>query len=506
MSAAPFDQLSLIKPILRALEEEGYTEPTPIQTKAIPLVLAERDLMATAQTGTGKTAAFAMPILQLLQGRKRKHRGLRALILTPTRELALQIEESLRAYGRHLPFSTVTVLGGVSDKPQIQALRRQPEILVGTPGRLLDLMSRGHVHYDGLEFLVLDEADRMLDMGFIHDVRRIIAALPSQRQSLLFSATLPREIAELASTMLRDPASVDVAPAAAVADNITQKVLYVKRQDKKDLLTELLRDKSISRALVFTRTKHRANRVAQQLTRKGISADAIHSNKSQGARQRALAAFDGGRTRVLVATDIMARGIDVEDISHVINFELPNEPESYVHRIGRTARAGAAGTALSFCNAEEVPYLEDIEKLTRVQLTLMDDHAYHAPAIAALRGNGNGGAATARSHSSTAGGNGNGRGNGRATGRNGSGQGNGRASGRNGSGGQGSAGNGSPRGKTRASRRGRSGSASGERAPVGPAEAAAPRAAVQVAGEGSARAPEAVTYGRRSRRDAGRRR
>jgi len=484
MSAVQFDQLGLSKPLLRALEEEGYTEPTPIQLKAIPLVLAERDLMATAQTGTGKTAAFALPILHLLQERQGRPRGLRALVLTPTRELALQIDESLRAYGRHLPFRTVTVLGGVSDKPQIQALRRRPDILVGTPGRLLDLMSRGHVHFDELEVLVLDEADRMLDMGFIRDVQRIIDALPTQRQSLLFSATLPREITELATTMLRDPASVAVAPAAAVADNITQKVLYVKRQDKKDLLADLLRDKSIRRALVFTRTKHRANRVAQQLTRQGIAADAIHSNKSQGARQRALAAFDGGRTRVLVATDIMARGIDVEDISHVINFELPNEPESYVHRIGRTARAGAAGTALSFCNAEEVAYLEDIEKLIRFQLTPVDDHAYHAPAIAALRGNGSVAATTARSKPSSASRKGSVRGNGRATGR---------------SGGQGAAGNGSPRRKAQVSNRGRNGSASGERVTTRPTEATAPRPVAQVTDEGSARAPAVVTYGRRNR-------
>ena len=390
MSAVLFDQFGLNPSLLRALKEEGYTEPTPIQVRAIPVVLEERDLMATAQTGTGKTAAFALPILHLLQQRRGRGRGLRTLILTPTRELALQIDESLRTYGRHLPFHTVTVLGGVSDRPQIQALRRHPDILVATPGRLLDLMGQGHVRFDHLEFLVLDEADRMLDMGFIRDVRRILDALPARRQNLLFSATLPREITDLAASMLSDPATLSVAPAAAVADNIAQKVLYVEQRHKKDLLADVLRGDNIRRALVFTRTKHRANRVAQQLSRQGIAADAIHSNKSQGARQRALAAFDGGRTRVLVATDIMARGIDVEDISHVINFELPNEPESYVHRIGRTARAGAAGTALSFCNAEEVAYLQDIEKLTRVPLTPVDDHTYHSPAIAALHGSGRG--------------------------------------------------------------------------------------------------------------------
>ena len=393
MSAVPFDQLGLNSSVLRALNEQGYTMPTPIQTKAIPIVLEQRDLMATAQTGTGKTAAFALPILTLMQEQRQKagkdHKpGLRTLILTPTRELALQIDENLRAYGRHLPFKTVTVLGGVSDRPQISALRRRPDILVATPGRLLDLMGQGHVRFDELEFLVLDEADRMLDMGFIKDVQRIIDALPARRQNLLFSATLPREIIDLASVMLDDPASVSVAADAAVADNIAQKVLYVEQRDKKDLLTEVLRGDDVVRALVFTRTKHRANRVAQQLSRKGIAADAIHSNKSQGARQRALAAFDGGRTRVLVATDIMARGIDVDGISHVINFELPNEPESYVHRIGRTARAGAAGTAVSFCNAEEVAYLEDIEKLTGDIIVPDDDHKYHSASIAALRGSG----------------------------------------------------------------------------------------------------------------------
>ena len=386
MHSNQFEQLSLNEPILRALAETGYQTPTEIQQAAIPEVLAGNDLLATAQTGTGKTAAFSLPMLQMLNGRKQRgSRGVRALILTPTRELALQIDASLRTYGRHLSLHSAVVLGGVSAVPQIKALRRKPDILVATPGRLLDLMGQGHARLDRIEMLVLDEADRMLDMGFIHDVRRIVSQLPTERQTLFFSATLVGEIADLASDMLRRPSQVAVTPAASVSGKIAQKVLFVAQADKRALLADILKGEGVQRALVFTRTKHRANRIARQLADDGISADAIHSNKSQGARQRALAAFDHGRVKVLVATDIVARGIDVDGISHVINFEMPNDPESYVHRIGRTARAGADGIALSFCDAQELSMLIGIEKLTRSALIPFEDHPFHSANIASLR-------------------------------------------------------------------------------------------------------------------------
>ena len=386
MHSNQFEQLSLNEPILRALAETGYQTPTEIQQAAIPEVLAGNDLLATAQTGTGKTAAFSLPMLQMLNGRKQRgSRGVRALILTPTRELALQIDASLRTYGRHLSLHSAVVLGGVSAVPQIKALRRKPDILVATPGRLLDLMGQGHARLDRIEMLVLDEADRMLDMGFIHDVRRIVSQLPTKRQTLFFSATLAGEIANLASDMLRRPSQVAVTPAASVSGKIAQKVLFVAQADKRALLADILKGEGVQRALVFTRTKHRANRIARQLADDGISADAIHSNKSQGARQRALAAFDHGRVKVLVATDIVARGIDVDGISHVINFEMPKEPESYVHRIGRTARAGADGIALSFCDAQELSMLIGIEKLTRSALIPFEDHPFHSANIASLR-------------------------------------------------------------------------------------------------------------------------
>ena len=385
MSTNTFEGLALAKPILRALREEGYDTPTPIQSAAIPHVLAGEDLLATAQTGTGKTAGFALPMLHLLQGRKaRQAKRIRALILTPTRELALQIEESLKAYGRHLPLRTATILGGVAQGPQIKALQRGTDILVATPGRLLDLMSQGHVHLEAVEMLVLDEADRMLDMGFIRDVRRIVSQVPRERQTLLFSATLSSEIAEFASDMLVRPSLVEVTPPASVSGSIEQKVLFVQQSDKRNLLEEILSDKHMDRVLIFTRTKHRANRISQQLAGCGIPADAIHSNKSQSARQKALAAFDRGTVRVLVGTDIVARGIDVDGISHVINYELPNDAESYVHRIGRTARAGASGVALSFCGADEVPILRGIERLTRCALTEVEDHPYRSSEIAAM--------------------------------------------------------------------------------------------------------------------------
>ncbi len=382
-----FQNLSLNKSLLRALAEEGYEKPTPIQEAAIPAALAGEDLLATAQTGTGKTAAFSLPILQRLAARLPKGaRPIRALVLAPTRELALQIFASFRTYGRHLPFRTAVVLGGVSQGPQIKALRNRADIVVATPGRLLDLCRQGHARLDQVDVLVLDEADRMLDMGFAPDVRRIVSTLPRERQTMLYSATLTAEIAGLASDMLRNPSMVAVTPAASVSTNITQQVMFVEQVNKRRLLTEILSEKSTERALVFTRTKHRANKVVRQLLGEGISADAIHSNKSQAARQRALSAFHRGRVKVLVATDIAARGIDVEGISHVINYEMPNDPESYVHRIGRTARAGTAGTALSFCNADEVPLLGGIEKLTRSPLVAVDDHSFHSAAIASLHG------------------------------------------------------------------------------------------------------------------------
>ena len=386
MNTNQFQNLTFHQPILRALAEQGYEVPTPIQEATIPLVFAGKDLLATAQTGTGKTAAFALPILQMLHERgASKGYPIRALILTPTRELALQIEESLRTYGRYLPIRSAVVLGGVSPVSQIRALKKTPDILVATPGRLLDLFGQGFVHLDKVEILVIDEADRMLDMGFVADVRKIVAKTPSTRQTLFFSATIPAEVGQLAADMLRDPMSVAVTPSASVSLNIEQKVLFVEQENKRDLLTDILKEKDVSRALVFTRTKHRADRILTRLSQLGISADVIHSNKTQNARQRALYAFDHGTIKVLVGTDIVARGIDVDGISHVINYDMPNEPESYVHRIGRTARAGAAGIALSFCDAGEITLLKGIERLTKRPLCAFEDHAYHSSVIAAQR-------------------------------------------------------------------------------------------------------------------------
>ncbi|HJN31101.1 MAG TPA: DEAD/DEAH box helicase [Candidatus Latescibacteria bacterium] len=394
-----FECLALIPQLLRALDDEGYTTPSPIQRDAIPDALAGRDILATAQTGTGKTAAFTLPMLQHLHETPARGKNLRALILTPTRELALQIQENLEAYGRHLPLKSTVIVGGVAAGPQIAKLRRKPQILVATPGRLLDLMGQGEVRLDAVEIAILDEADRMLDMGFIRDVRRIVSSLPAKRQTFLASATLPKEITQLANEMLHDPTRVAVAPTSAVADNIEQQVLFVEKTNKRALLAEVLKEQDIDRAIVFTRTKHRANRVARDLVKSGISADAIHSNKSQGARQRALGDFDAGRVRVLVATDIVARGIDVDDITHVINFEIPNEPESYVHRIGRTARAGAEGVAMSFCEEDELPYVRAIERLTGIELESADDHRFHSDRIATLRASKSG--ATTRSSGSS---------------------------------------------------------------------------------------------------------
>ena len=365
-----FSDLGLFAPILGALTAEGYTAPTPIQFQAIPPVLGGRDLCGIAQTGTGKTAAFALPILQRLAATKQRTapQTCRALVLSPTRELASQIAESFRAYGAGMPLSTVVVFGGVPIGPQRQKLARGIDILVATPGRLLDLIDTRSLTLSCVQVLVLDEADRMLDLGFIHALKRIVKLLPQQRQTLLFSATMPRPIAALAEDYLNDPVKVVVAPPATTVERVEQRVVFVPSDRKRDLLTTFLRDPVFARVLVFTRTKHGADRVVRHLVGVGIEATAIHGNKSQPQRERALAGFRDGQARVLVATDIAARGIDVDRVSHVINFELPNVPEDYVHRVGRTARAGAAGIAIAFCSDEERPYLRDIEKLTRCSL------------------------------------------------------------------------------------------------------------------------------------------
>jgi ATP-dependent RNA helicase RhlE len=362
-----FSDFGLASPILRALAAEGYTTPTPIQSQAIPQVLGGRDLCGIAQTGTGKTAAFALPILQRFSHppRATPPRGCRALVLCPTRELATQIVESFRAYGRGTPLSAVAAFGGVPIGPQHRRLASGVDILVATPGRLLDLIERKFLALSSVEVLVLDEADRMLDLGFIHALKRIVKLLPRHRQTLLFSATMPRPIAALAQEYLDDPMTVAVTPTATTVDLVDQGVVFVASAEKREFLANLLADPSLERVLVFTRTKHGADRVVRHLEGAGIDATAIHGNKSQPQRERALAGFRAGRTRVLVATDIAARGVDVEGVSHVINFELPNVPEDYVHRIGRTARAGAAGTAISFCSDEERSYLRDIENLTQ---------------------------------------------------------------------------------------------------------------------------------------------
>ncbi|MBJ6118837.1 DEAD/DEAH box helicase [Pontibacter sp. BT310] len=373
-----FNELNLIEPILNALKTEGYTNPTPIQQKAIPYILQKRDLLGCAQTGTGKTAAFAIPILQLLHAlpQDRNKRIIKSLILTPTRELALQIGESFGAYGRNTGLKHTVIFGGVSQHPQTEALKRGVDILVATPGRLLDLMAQKFVDLSHLQIFVLDEADRMLDMGFVHDVRKVLNVIPAKRQSLFFSATMAPEIMKLADNILVDPAKVEVTPVSSTAHTIKQAVYYVKKADKKNLLIHLLKGNEIERALVFTRTKHGADRVVKDMAKAGVQAEAIHGNKSQNARVRALDNFKASRTRVLVATDIAARGIDVDDLNHVINYELPNEPETYVHRIGRTGRAGASGTALSFCDGEETSYLVSIQKLIAKNVPVIDNHPY----------------------------------------------------------------------------------------------------------------------------------
>jgi ATP-dependent RNA helicase RhlE len=374
-----FEKLGLIEPILRALNTEGYTKPTPIQEQSIPVLLERKDLLGCAQTGTGKTAAFAIPILQLLHNDelfKKGPMGIKCLVLTPTRELAIQIGESFAAYGRHLRLKHTVIFGGVSQHSQTQALRQGVDILIATPGRLLDLMDQRYVKLDQLKMFVLDEADRMLDMGFIHDVKKIISKIPAKRQTIFFSATMPEEISSLAHSILTNPVRVEVTPVSSTANTIQQKLYYVDKNNKKNLLLDLLKDNQINTALVFTRTKHGADRVAKDLVRAGVTAEAIHGNKSQNARQRALSNFKSQTTRVLVATDIAARGIDIDSLSHVINFELPNVPETYVHRIGRTGRAGASGISISFCDAEEKAYLKDIHKLIGKTIPVVEDHNY----------------------------------------------------------------------------------------------------------------------------------
>ncbi len=387
-----FAGLELAQPLLRAISDEGYTTPTPIQAKSIPPLLNGRDLLGVAQTGTGKTAAFTLPLLQHLtnDGSKLQDRKPRALILAPTRELAGQIADSVRTYSRHMGLRSTVVFGGVSARPQIKAMAKGVHVLVATPGRLLDLMNQGHIRLDAVEVYILDEADRMLDMGFIRDVKKITAAVPKRRQTALFSATMPKSVQGLADGLLEDPVRVEVAPTATTAEKVEQRVLFVAKDKKRALLGELMSDEDISKVLIFTRTKHGANRVAKHLDQIGVEADAIHGNKSQGARERALKGFRAGRIRALVATDIAARGIDVEGVTHVINFDLPNEPESYVHRIGRTARAGAGGIAISFCDHEERAYLADIEKTIRQSVPVQEDHPYHLAQIVSHIGAGPG--------------------------------------------------------------------------------------------------------------------
>ncbi len=378
-----FNDLNLIEPILKALRTEGYDTPTPIQEQAIPIVLNGQDLLGCAQTGTGKTAAFAIPILQLLHNKRptdsRAPTLIKSLILTPTRELAIQIHESFSAYGKHTGLRHAVIFGGVSQQTQVESLRRGVDILIATPGRLLDLMQQRFVNLQHLEIFVLDEADRMLDMGFVTDVRKILTKLPPKHQTLFFSATMPPEIQGLANNILTNPMKIEVTPVSSTVDKIEQAVYYVDKNNKPSLLNFVLRDKTIETALVFTRTKHGADKIVRYLNNFRISAEAIHGNKSQNARQRALFNFKNRRTRVLVATDIAARGIDIDDLTHVINYDLPNVPETYVHRIGRTGRAGANGTALSFCDLEEREFLRDIQRLIAKQVPVIEEHPYPMP-------------------------------------------------------------------------------------------------------------------------------
>lgn len=379
-----FNNLQLIEPVLQALSKEGYTKPTPIQEKSIPSILQKRDLLGCAQTGTGKTAAFTIPVLQLIHEQKKTTQFLQqpqALILTPTRELAVQIGESIEAYGRFLNVKHTVIFGGLPQHSQVQAIRKGVDLVVATPGRLLDLMQQKILSLNHIQYFVLDEADRMLDMGFIHDVKRIIAQLPSQRQTLFFSATMPPAINKLASVLLKDPVKVEVTPVSSVVEIIEQSVYFAEKKNKQSLLIHLLQDRQIETVLVFTQMKHAADKLAYKLNKAGIRAEAIHGDKSQHSRQRALENFKSRKTRVLVATDIAARGIDIEELSHVINFDLPNVPETYVHRIGRTGRAGAGGVAISFCDANEKPLLNDIQKLNRRTIPVVNGHPFETCSV-----------------------------------------------------------------------------------------------------------------------------
>ena len=374
-----FEQLNLVEPILNALKHEGYTTPTPIQEISIPIILKGTDLLGCAQTGTGKTAAFAIPILQHLyldKGSDRAPRKIKVLIVTPTRELAIQIGESFTAYGRFMDVRHTVIFGGVNQQSQVNALKNGVDILVATPGRLLDLQTQGYIKLKDLTTFVLDEADRMLDMGFIHDINKILKLIPAKRQTLFFSATMPNPIRVLANTMLTKPEEVSVTPVSTTAETIQQEVYFVDAANKRELLVHVLQDKKIDTALVFTRTKHGADKVQRMLSKAKIQTEAIHGNKSQNARQNALRNFKDRTTRVLVATDIAARGIDIDALNLVINFEIPNIPETYVHRIGRTGRAGLDGKAVSFCDVEEIPYLRDIHKLIGMQIHVVSDHPF----------------------------------------------------------------------------------------------------------------------------------
>lgn len=373
-----FEQLNLTEPLLKAIHKKGYLVPTPIQEQAIPMILRGKDIFGCAQTGTGKTAAFTLPILQILAEDRVSgpRRPIRALILTPTRELASQISDEIRDYSEFLPLRHMVIFGGVSQNPQSAGLKQGVDILVATPGRLLDLMQQGLIQLNGIEFFVLDEADRMLDMGFIHDVKRIISKLPSRRKTLLFSATLPDEIRSLANDLLNNPVHISVTPPASTPRLVHQSVYHVEKENKRKLLAHVLKDESVTRALVFTRTKRGADRVAKDLHKNGILAEAIHGDKSQNARERALKAFKNNNIRVLVATDIASRGIDVDKLSHVINFEMPEEAETYVHRIGRTGRAGHDGTALSFCAGHELPYLNNIHRKMKQHINVVEEHPF----------------------------------------------------------------------------------------------------------------------------------
>ena len=373
-----FESLGLSEQLLESVKKEGYTVPTPVQEQAIPLLLKGRDVLGVAQTGTGKTAAFALPVLQIMAREKiQGRRNIRTLVLTPTRELAAQINERFAAYSGNLSIYHQVIFGGVSQKPQVKSLRRGIDILVATPGRLLDLIDQGFVDLGSVEFFVLDEADRMLDMGFIRDIRKVLKLLPKKRQNLLFSATMPSSIADLASSFLNDAVMIDLSPEEITVERIDQSVMFVQKQDKINLIIDIVNENQIKRGIIFTRTKHGANRLVKRLDRSGIESAAFHGNKSQGARTRALASFKNGDIPLLVATDIASRGIDIEGVTHVFNYDLPNEPESYVHRIGRTARAGKSGVAYAFCDESESGYLVGIQRLIGKQIPQFKEHPYH---------------------------------------------------------------------------------------------------------------------------------